>query len=103
MAVRRLIRESTFKLARYDIAQLLEDHQDDLIRVFHEEIQRLDDEIPEENLFIDIKMVPLSEVILIAVMRAICRFLREDIPRDTVVDVKEKIDHLEHDLVTEVN
>ncbi len=102
MAVRRLIRESTFKLARYDLAQLLEDHQDDLIRAFHLEIQRLDDEINEEDLFIDIKMVPLSEVILIAVMRAICRFLREDIPEKTVVDMKERIDRIEANIVTEV-
>lgn len=80
MGLRRLIRESAFGLARRDVAYFLEEHEEDLLRVFREEIQRLDDEIPEERLFIDIKMVPLGEMILKAALRAITRFLLEETP-----------------------
>jgi len=72
------VRERAFRLARHDLAMFLEDHEEELLHVFREELQRLDDEIPEENLFIDIKMVPLGEMILKAVLRAVSRFLTED-------------------------
>lgn len=42
-------------------------------------MQRLDDEIPEERLFIDIKMVPLGEALLKAALRTLYRFLTEDV------------------------
>ena len=77
MPLRRFIRESAFELARQDLATFLEDHQDELIVIFREEIQAVDDEIPEESAFIDIRMVPLGEVILKAALKAIVRFLRE--------------------------
>lgn len=78
MSLRKFIRESAFDLARRDLATFLEDHQDDLIVIFREEIQAVDEAIPEESSFIDIRMVPLGEVILKAALRAIVRFLRED-------------------------
>ncbi len=65
----------------------LQEHEEEIIAVFHEEIQRLDDEIPEEQAFIDIKMVPLGEVILKASLRAICRFLTNDIPEKPAADI----------------
>jgi hypothetical protein len=73
-----LIRESAFDLARHDLASFLEEHHDDLVEIFREEIQAVDDEIPEESAFIDIRMVPLGEVILKAALKSIVRFLRED-------------------------
>lgn len=76
--MRRLIRETAFQLARRDLALFLEEHEEDLLKVFAEELQRLDDELPEESLFIDIKMVPLGEAFLKAALRALSRFLRED-------------------------
>jgi len=72
------MRESAFQLARRDVALFLQDHEDELLHVFREELQRLDDEIPEENFFIDINMVGLGETILVAALRAISRFLTED-------------------------
>jgi hypothetical protein len=80
MPIRKLLRESAFNLARRDVASFLADHEADILAVFHEEMQRLDDEIPEENLYIDIKMVPLGEAILKAALHAITRFLSDDIP-----------------------
>ena len=78
MGLRKMIRESAFNMARHDLALFLGDHEEDLLRVFREEIQRLDDEIPEERYFIDIKMVPLGEMVIKAALRAMRRFLNED-------------------------
>jgi hypothetical protein len=75
--IRRLVRETVFWMARHDLAIFLEEHEEDLLKIFREEMQRLDDELPEENLFIDIKMVPLGETFLRAALRAIRRFLTE--------------------------
>lgn len=75
--IRRLVRETVFQLARRDLAIFLEEHEEDLLRVFQEELQRLDDEIPEESMFIDIKMVSLGETFLKAALRALRRFLVE--------------------------
>ena len=74
MRVRQLIRESAFRIARHDLALFLQDHEDHLLAIFREEMSRLDDEMPEENLFIDIKMVPLGEAILKSALRAMTRF-----------------------------
>jgi hypothetical protein len=78
MGIKRLVRESAFNMARHDLAMFLQDHEDDLLRVFREEIQRMDDEMPEERFFIDIKMVPLGEMVIKAALRAMHRFLTED-------------------------
>jgi hypothetical protein len=78
MGLRKMIRERAFQFARRDLALFLQDHEEHLLAVFREEMQRLDDEIPEENLFIDIKMVPLGEAILKSALRTITRFLIED-------------------------
>jgi len=75
VSVRRWLRESIFKLVRQDVALFLQEHEEELIAVFRDELNRLDDEIPEENLFIDIKMEPLGEVLLHSALRAITRFL----------------------------
>lgn len=77
-AIRRAVRERAFRLARHDLAMFLQDHEEELLQIFREEIQRLDDEIPEENFFIDIKMVPLGETVMKAVLRAMNRFLTGD-------------------------
>ena len=92
MIIRRLMRESAFRLARRDLAMFLEDHEEDLLHIFRDEMQRLDDDIPDENLFIDVKMVPLGEMILKAALRAIRRFLIEDI---TAAAVEEMAAHVE--------
>lgn len=77
-AMRRAVRERAFRLARHDLAMFLQDHEEELLRIFREEIQRIDDEIPEESFFIDIKMVPLGETIVKAVLQAMNRFLTGD-------------------------
>ena len=78
MGLRKMMRESAFNMARQDLALFLQDHEDDIIRIFREEMQRLDDELPEERLFIDIKMVPLGEMVTKAMLRAMRRFLNQE-------------------------
>jgi hypothetical protein len=78
MPIRKFIRDSAFNLARRDVAMFLKEHEEDLLQIFSEELQRLDDEIPEESTFIDIDMVGLGEVILKSALRAISRFLMEE-------------------------
>jgi hypothetical protein len=89
-AVRRAVRERAFRLARHDLAMFLQDHEEELLQIFREEIQQIDDEIPEENFFIDIKMVPLGETIIKAVLRAMNRFLTGDVSPTTMVEVTEE-------------
>ncbi len=79
--MRRMVHKAAFKLVRKDLALFLRDNETELIEIFREEMQRLDDEIPEEAIFIDIKMVPLGETVMKAVLRALSRFLTEDIDR----------------------
>ncbi|RLC89852.1 MAG: hypothetical protein DRI37_03000 [Chloroflexi bacterium] len=81
--MRRFMRNMAFHFARRDLAAFLTEHEDDLLLIFREEMQTLDDELPEERLFIDIKMVPLGEMVLKASLRAITRFLRQDLERSS--------------------
>lgn len=85
-ALRRSMRERAFRLARHDLAMFLHDHEEELLHIFREELQSLDDEMPEERFFIDIKMVPLGETILKAVLRAMSRFLTEDVSVTTAAE-----------------
>jgi hypothetical protein len=78
MGIRKMVRESAFNMARRDLADFLQDHEDDLLRIFREEMQQLDAEIPEERFFIDIKMVPLGEMVIKAALHAMHRFLTEE-------------------------
>jgi hypothetical protein len=92
MIFRKIIRETAFNLARNDLAAFLDDHEEDLVLIFREEMRRLDDDLPEENLFIDLKMVPLGETMLRAALRAIRRFLVEDIPEEKLSEELEGTD-----------
>ena len=77
--MRRFMRNMAFHFARRDLAAFLADHEDDLLLIFREEMQTLDDELPEERLFIDIKMIPMGEMVLKAALRASTRFLMQDL------------------------
>jgi hypothetical protein len=75
--MRRYVRETAFRLARRDLLHFLEDHEDDLLHIFREEMEKLDERLPEEQMFIDIRMVPLSEELLKAVLATLKRFMQE--------------------------
>ena len=75
--MRDKIRNSLFRLARKDVIDFLNDHEEDLLQIFREELKAVDDRIPEENFFIDIRMVPLGEELMMAVLNALKRFMQE--------------------------
>ena len=75
--MRRFVRETAFRLARPDLIRFIEDHEEDLLSIFREEMHKLDERMPEEQLFIDIRMVPLGEELLRAALSAIKRFLQD--------------------------
>jgi hypothetical protein len=85
--IRSLTRKAAFELVRRDLALFMQEHEADLFQIFREEMQRLDDAIPEENVFIDIKMVPLGEAVLKACLRALQRFLSNDFASTTQVNI----------------
>jgi len=95
MFMRRVMRESAFRLARRDLAMFLGDHEEELLQIFREELRRLDDEIPEENFFIDIKMVPLGEMILKAALQAMHRFLTEGVTAAEVAGLAAEVETME--------
>ena len=75
--MRRFVREIAFRMTRRDLLRFIEDHEEDLLRIFREEMEQLDDRLPEEQMFIDIRMVPLGEELLRAVLATMKRFLQE--------------------------
>lgn len=75
--MRRMVRETAFRLARGDILKFVEDHEEELLTIFREELEALDDRMPEEEIFIDIHMAALGEELLLAALEALKRFLRE--------------------------
>lgn len=75
--MRRLIRDNFLRLAKGDLPSFREEHEEELLEIFREEISSLDRRLPEERLFIDIRMAPLGEELLRAVLATIKRFLRE--------------------------
>ncbi len=75
--MRRFVREAAFRLARHDLLWFIEEHEDDLLRIFREEMQKLDERMPEERVFVDIHMVPLGEELLRAMLTTLKRFLQE--------------------------
>ena len=75
--MRRVVRETAFRLARGDILKFVEDHEEELLAIFREELENLDDRMPEEEIFIDIHMAALGEELLVAALEALKRFLRE--------------------------
>jgi len=75
--MRRFAREIAFRLTRHDLLRFIEDHEEDLLRIFREEMESLDERMPEEQMFIDIRMVPLGEELLQATLKTLKRFLQE--------------------------
>jgi hypothetical protein len=75
--MRRFAREIAFRLTRRDLLRFIEDHEEDLLRIFLEEMESLDERMPEEQVFIDIRMRPLGEELLQATLTTLKRFLQE--------------------------
>lgn len=80
MGLQQRVRDQLARFVKAELAQFLDENREPLLQAFREELARLDESIPEENVFIDIKMVPLGETILVACLNALQRFLRDEVP-----------------------
>jgi hypothetical protein len=77
MALPGFLRNGIIKLAKQDILDFLDEHEEEFVRYFLEEIQEVDDRMDEEKLFIDIRMKAIGDVLVRAVLHAIRRFVAD--------------------------
>ncbi len=77
MALPRVVRNTLFRLAKEDVLDFLAENEDTLIRYVREELDRVDNRMPEEQMFIDIKMGALGEELMRSVLAALMRFIEE--------------------------
>lgn len=75
--MRSFVRNTMFRIVRRDALKFIEDHEEDLLAIFRDEMRKMDDRIPEEQALIDIHMVPLGEEVLKATLNTVKRFLKE--------------------------
>ena len=73
----RFLRDALIRRTREDILCFIDEHQDDLLRYFRQEIEAVDQRIPEEQAFIDIHMAALGEELMKAVFAALRRFIQD--------------------------
>ncbi len=73
----RFIRNAGFKLAKSDIIQFLDDHEEEFISHVRQRLEELDNRTPEEKIYIDIHMAALGEQVARAMLDAIRDFMRK--------------------------
>ncbi len=73
----KFVRDLGLRLARSDLLAFLEENEERLLKLVHEELDELDRRLPEEQAFIDIRLAELGEELTRAILRALKRFLRE--------------------------
>lgn len=84
-----MVRETAFRLAREDLFRFIEDHEEELMEIFREEMGNLDQRLPEEKVLIDINMVGLGEEMMKAVLATFKRFLGGEAETETDAAVQE--------------
>ena len=87
--MRRLVRETAFRLAREDLLRFIEDHEEELMELFREEMGNFDQRLPEEKVLIDINMVGLGEEMMQAVLATFKRFLGGEAETEADAAVQE--------------
>lgn len=75
--MRRYMRELIIKMVRDDFIVFLSDHEEDLVRIFREEMQVVDDRVADEKTFVDLRLAAMGEELLRGVLQSIRRFLKE--------------------------
>ena len=73
----RVLRNSLFRLAKDDVREFIAENEEHLIRIFCEELDRVDERVEEERVFIDINMAALGEELMKGVFAALYRFMDE--------------------------
>lgn len=80
MPAPKFVRDNAFRLARQDLALFLEEHEEELLSIFRDEMEQLDHELPDEDVYIDLDMIGIGDMLLKAVLRTLRRFLTEAPP-----------------------
>jgi hypothetical protein len=73
----RVLRNTLFRLAKDDVREFITENEERLIQLFCEELDKVDDRLEEERVFIDIHMAALGEELMKGVFAALYRFLDE--------------------------
>lgn len=73
----RILRNSLFRLAKDDVREFIAENEERLIQILREELDKVDDRLEEERVFIDINMAALGEELMKGVFAALYRFLDE--------------------------
>jgi hypothetical protein len=73
----RVLRNTLFRLAKDDVREFITENEERLIQLFCEELDKVDDRLGEERVFIDIHMAALGEELMKGVFAALYRFLDE--------------------------
>jgi hypothetical protein len=73
----RVLRNTLFRLAKDDVREFIAENEERLIQLFCEELDKVDNRIEEERVFIDIHMAALGEELMKGVFAALYRFLDE--------------------------
>lgn len=73
--MRKFIRNAAFRFARRDLLEFLDQHEEELLEIFREEMYKFDQRLPEEKALIDINMVGLGDEMMRAVLSTFKRFL----------------------------
>jgi hypothetical protein len=73
----RVLRNTLFRLAKDDVREFIAENEERLIQLFCEELDKVDDRLEEERVFIDIHMAALGEELMRGVFAALYRFLEE--------------------------
>jgi hypothetical protein len=73
----RVLRNTLFRLAKDDVREFIAENEERLIQLFCEELDKVDDRLEEERVFIDIHMAALGEELMKGVFAALYRFLDE--------------------------
>ncbi|MBD3375993.1 hypothetical protein GF406_13235 [candidate division KSB1 bacterium] len=73
--MRKFIRNAAFRFARHDLLQFIQQHENELLEIFREEMHKFDQRLPEEKALIDINMVGLGDEMMRAVLSTLKRFL----------------------------
>ena len=73
----RVLRNTFFRLAKDDVREFIAENEERLLQIFCEELGKVDMQIEEERVFIDIHMAALGEELMKGVFAALYRFLDE--------------------------
>ena len=67
----RVLRNTLFRLAKDDVREFIAEKEERLIQIFCEELDKIDDQIEEEQVFININMAALGKELMKGVFAAL--------------------------------